>query len=113
VLAKANRVVRGADYRLIVRRGRRYPGPNTVTYVLSHDTDAAPRFGFIVAKNVGGAVVRNRVRRRLKAASWELLSQTRPGTDIVVRALPGAASASWASLRGELTTAIERGAALA
>lgn len=69
------------------------------------------RFGFIVAKNVGGAVSRNRVRRRLKAAGYELLPSVRPGTDVVIRALPSAAEARWPDLKAELTDALSQGGA--
>lgn len=46
------------------------------------------RFGFIVAKTVGNAVVRNRLRRRMRAAAFELVRAGLTGADVVVRALP-------------------------
>jgi ribonuclease P protein component len=67
------------------------------------------RFGFIVAKNVGGAVTRNLVRRRMKAVAYSLVSELEPGTDVVIRALPGAVSAPWSTLRGEITDALTAG----
>jgi ribonuclease P protein component len=42
-----------------------------------------PRFGFTVTKKVGGAVVRNRIRRRLREAV-RLLGDGEPGTDYVL-----------------------------
>ena len=74
-------------------------------YVRSGATDGPARFGFIVAKNVGNAVTRNRVRRRLKAVTSELLPSTPSGTDIVIRALPSTADADWAVLRDEVSAA--------
>jgi ribonuclease P protein component len=50
------------------------------------------RVGFVVARSVGNAVTRNRVRRRLQHLAAAQLEQTPPGTDLVVRALPRAAS---------------------
>jgi len=102
MLARANRVVRADDYRGAVRRGRKLGAAHTVAYVVRRDDDGPVRFGFIVAKTVGNAVIRNRVRRRLKAASFELVGEFRPGTDVVIRALPAAAEASWVSLRKEI-----------
>jgi ribonuclease P protein component len=67
------------------------------------------RFGFIVAKNVGGAVVRNRVRRRMKAASFDLLPGVPDGTEVVFRALPASVDASWPDLLAELSTALVKG----
>jgi ribonuclease P protein component len=82
-----------------------------VAYVLNRADNTPTRFGFIVSKAVGNAVTRNLVRRRLKAASFELLETITSGTDIVVRALPGAAQAGWTTLQHEMRTAVERGLA--
>jgi ribonuclease P protein component len=105
VLAKANRITRGADYRAVVRRGARFTGASTVTYVRQGADSDVVRFGFIVSKAVGNAVQRNLVRRRLKAAAYELLPGFRSGgqgVDVVVRALPASAQAPWASLHEDL-----------
>ena len=100
MLARPNRLTRGADYKAVVRRGRRCAGAHTVTYVRTRQmtTDAA-RFGFIVSRQVGSAVVRNTVRRRLKAVCAEALPTVRPGSDIVIRALPDVREAAFADLR--------------
>jgi ribonuclease P protein component len=77
---------------------------------LSRRDDALPtRFGFIVAKTVGGAVVRNTVRRRLRAVGKDILVGLPTGTDVVVRALPGFDQLSWATLHSEISEAVERG----
>jgi ribonuclease P protein component len=114
VLAKANRITSAADYKRIVRTGRRRRGALTLTYGRPHEAGTPLRMGVIVAKNVGGAVVRNRVRRRIKAIGWDLAREVQ-GVDVVVRALPPAAAAQFAELEGEVRTAVrffaERGAA--
>ncbi|MDH6235442.1 ribonuclease P protein component [Cryobacterium sp. CG_9.6] len=51
---------------------------------------------------------RNSVRRRLKAASYDLLSEVESGMDIVVRALPAAHDASWLTLKRELGTVVRQ-----
>ncbi len=61
-----------------------------------------PRFGFIVAKTVGNAVVRNRVRRRLKAIAHELAPELPTGAEFVFRALPPAAVARFSDLKSEI-----------
>jgi ribonuclease P protein component len=105
-LARANRLVTADDYRRLVRRGRRVTTQHAVVYLARADHTSAPRFGFIVAKSVGVAVKRNLVRRRLKALSFEALDRLEPGTEIVIRALPGAAQASWDILRSEISGAL-------
>ena len=57
------------------------------------DGDPAKRVGFTVTKKIGGAVVRNRVKRRLRHLVAEQLVGSPTGIDVVVRALPASASA--------------------
>jgi ribonuclease P protein component len=82
-----------------------------VTYVGRAGDSAVPRFGFIVSKQVGSAVVRNTVRRRLKAVCAAALADIRPDADVVIRALPSAATADFASLRDEVVRCLQRKAA--
>jgi ribonuclease P protein component len=110
VLARPNRLTRGADYKAVVRRGRRCAGPNTVTYSSASGEDRSARFGFIVSKQVGTAVVRNSVRRRLKAVCAEALPAVQPGADIVIRALPHAGTAPYSELRAEVARCLTRSA---
>ncbi|MFC6356295.1 ribonuclease P protein component [Luethyella okanaganae] len=111
MLAKANRITSAGDYKIVVRRGRRFVAANTVTYVRANSGGSDARFGFIVAKSVGGATRRNRVRRQLKAASHLLVGSTNAGTDVVIRALPGSFEASWDTLRAEVIQAVSKGSA--
>ncbi|WES63605.1 ribonuclease P protein component [Microbacter sp. GSS18] len=111
MLARPNRLTRGADYRAVVRRGRRCAGAHTVAYVVTTESGRPSRFGFIVSRQVGSAVVRNTVRRRLKAVCAQSLPGVRAGNDIVIRALPAAATASFAELRDEVSRCLARRAA--
>jgi ribonuclease P protein component len=60
----------------------------------------------VVPKAVGGAVVRNKVKRRLRHLVREPLGQLPAGTDLVVRALPGAAERSYLQLAADLAAAL-------
>jgi ribonuclease P protein component len=62
--------------------------------------------GFAVSKAVGGAVIRNRVKRRLRAIMSDLLPHLPAGTQVVVRALPDSASATFDELRTDVTSAL-------
>jgi ribonuclease P protein component len=105
VLSRAHRVVSGADYRRIVRKGRRISGRTTIAYLDRVVPGDDARFGFIVSRAVGGAVERNRVRRRLKAVCYSLLPDA-PARAVVLRALPSAARADWDELRAEVAAAV-------
>ena len=109
MLTRAHRLVSGDDYRRLVRRGRRSSTQHTVVYVTRSQTDTPVRFGFIIPKTVGVAVKRNLVRRRLKSLSHDALPNIAPGTDVVIRALPGAAQLTWDTLRAEISAVFEKG----
>jgi ribonuclease P protein component len=66
------------------------------------------RVGFVVSNAVGGAVVRNTVKRRLRAQVAARLGAIPGGTDLVVRALPAAAGATSAELGSHLDRQIAR-----
>ncbi len=102
MLARANRVARAEDFRQVVRRGRRSTTPNAVYYRLARDPQSPARFGFIISRAVGPAVVRNRLRRRLRAIGRELVDAGGRGSDVVVRALPGSADRGFAELVSEM-----------
>ena len=111
MLARGNRITRGAEYKAVVRGGARCAGALTITYVVASGEDRPARFGFIVSKQVGTAVTRNTVRRRLKAVCAEALPGVRPGSDVVIRALPSSATAPFPALRDEVARCLSRKAA--
>lgn len=82
-----------------------------MTYVGSAPDDSPARFGFIVSRQVGSAVTRNTVRRRLKAVCAEALPSVRGGASVVIRALPSAASVDYATLRADVVRCLQRKAA--
>jgi ribonuclease P protein component len=67
-----------------------------------------PRVGLVVSKAVGNAVVRNRVKRRLRHQVATHLGELPAGTSVVLRALPPAATATSAELAQELTLSLTR-----
>jgi ribonuclease P protein component len=67
-----------------------------------------PRVGFVVSKAVGNAVVRNRTKRRLRASVATRLGGIPSGVDVVVRANPDAASATFAELDSALARQLEK-----
>ena len=73
------------------------------------DGDPAKRVGFTVTKKIGGAVVRNRMKRRLRALARELLPTGGfPGADHVLVGRSGGIERDFALLRQELANALER-----
>jgi ribonuclease P protein component len=79
-----------------------------VVHLLSSDGEGGARAGVVVGRGVGGAVIRNKVRRRLRGQLAERLPEVRSGSLLVVRALPPAADASYAELGTQLSSALRK-----
>jgi ribonuclease P protein component len=72
------------------------------------DGDEAKRVGFTVTKKIGGAVVRNRMKRRLRALAREILpAQGFGGSDHVIIGRAGGIERDFGELRSDLSRAIE------
>lgn len=70
--------------------------------------EGAPSVGFVVSKAVGNAVVRNKVKRRMRALVAERLTTLPRGSLVVVRALPASADADFARLASDLDACLTR-----
>jgi ribonuclease P protein component len=85
---------RSSDFETAVRKGRRAGRQSLVVHLSRTDADVPARVGFVVSRAVGSAVVRNRVKRRLRHLTRERLELFPAGSLIVVRANAAAAGAS-------------------
>jgi len=129
VLPAAARLRHRSDFTTTVRHGKRagrtslvvHLMPVTVTPVTPvTDTSVAAgtrmgfvaprgaRVGFIVPRTVGGAVVRNRIRRQLRHLVRLRLTDLPDGATLVVRVLPAAATMTRANLATDLAAALAR-----
>ena len=108
MLAAAQRLRRSTDFAAAVRGGRRAGRGTVVVHLLLDEPAQAStaRAGFVVSKAVGNAVVRNKVRRRLRHLVRPRLAELPAGARLVVRALPAAASASFDTLGADLDAAL-------
>jgi ribonuclease P protein component len=78
-----------------VRRQGRSQGSPLMVVVASASELPYPRFAFVAGKVVGGAVQRNRAKRRMRAAIQSMLPRIAPGWDIVVIARSPLLAADW------------------
>lgn len=73
------------------------------------DGDPVKRIGYTVTKKIGGAVVRNRMKRRFRALARELLPELGvPGADHVLIGREGGIERDFSLLRDELRAALDR-----
>jgi ribonuclease P protein component len=107
MLPKRHRLLRTRDFARVRRRGRSAGGPLLALYV-SQVRGPETRVGFSVSKKVGKAVVRNRVRRRMREAVRHQLPSIRPGLDLVFIARPAAAEAGYCEICQAVEAALRR-----
>jgi ribonuclease P protein component len=103
-----------ADFLRVASAGRRSAGPGLVVQAASHPSKPSGgatgiRVGFTASRKVGNAVVRNRAKRRMRAAAASVLPALgRPGTDYVLIARAGTADRPFAKLIADLEAALRR-----
>ena len=118
MLPQQSRMRRAEDFRRVLRTGRRAGGSVLAGHLLLPvGPDGASgevlsgdpaKVGFIVSRAVGSAVVRNRVKRRLRELMRGRLAALPRGCLLVLRAHPAAASARQADFAADLDLVIGR-----
>ena len=91
---------RRSDFSRVQRRGKRQAGALFV--FLAAEARGGSRVGITVSKGIGNAVVRNRLRRRVKAFLDRTAFGGPPYRDVVLIARPGAGEADFAAVAAEL-----------
>jgi ribonuclease P protein component len=107
-LPRAQRVRHTAEFALIRERGRSFAGRLLTLAVLSLPEEKHARFGFTVTRRLGNAVMRNKVRRRLRAIAASLAPLLSPPHLIVTIPRQGAANANFTDLKAEWTKLARR-----
>jgi len=82
-LKKDNVIRKNKDFKKVYKHGRSYADKNLVFFILKNNKNNT-RFGITTAKRINKAVVRNKVRRRLKDIVNKNLANIKDGYDVVV-----------------------------
>lgn len=86
------------DFRALQSEGHSRVHPLLVMRYRSNGQEVT-RYGISTGRRIGSAVLRNRIRRRLRTVLRELGAQVGPGWDVLIISRPAAASATQAELR--------------
>jgi ribonuclease P protein component len=112
---KTSRLLNHADFDRVYRQGKRHFSQNMTVFWAkpSEDRQAArpqaaapgPRIGLTVGKVLGGAVVRNRIKRRMREAVRMCLAGLKTPVDVVINPKKSALTAEMAKLQQEVSAA--------
>jgi ribonuclease P protein component len=108
------RLPKRRDFLRIAAAKRRWAAPGLVLQTAPIPDDAAMRtgtirVGFTATRKIGNAVVRNRARRRLRAAVREIIpTRARPDLDYVLIARAATGARDYSALRDDLVMALKR-----
>ena len=110
---KTKRLTLSSEFARVKGQGTTERGRYLVLGAANVKEEKSFRAGFITPKHIGTAVVRNRVRRRLRDIVRTQQGRLRPGIWIVVVARPYAANATHPQLKDEWLRLAERASILA
>lgn len=106
------RLLKHADFQDVYQQGKKQFAGNMTVFYRERNDDAGPRVGFTVGKVLGGAVERNRIRRRMRAAVQNRLALLTRPLDVVLHPRKSVLEIEFARLDAEvvqLFTALEKG----
>jgi ribonuclease P protein component len=95
------RLVRKADFDAVYRHGKRRSNSHFTVFSKANDLQQS-RFGFSIKRALGGAVLRNRIRRRIREVIRLHRQEISAGWDIVIHPKPNVAAAPWSVVTAEL-----------
>jgi len=95
------RLVRRGDFDAVYRAGKRRSSSHFTVFFRANELPQS-RFGFSIKKALGGAVVRNRIRRRLREVVRCHRLEISAGWDIVIHPKSSVARAEFAALTADL-----------
>lgn len=106
------RLLKHADFQVVYKQGRKHFSGNMTAFYRENQRSASPRVGFTVGKVLGGAVDRNRIRRRMRSAVRNHLSELARPLDLVLHPRKSVLSLEFSQLDTEIMqvfAAVQRG----
>lgn len=104
---RKHRLSSSTDFKRVRRTGRSFAHPLLVLIVTRNDLGIS-RFGYTAGRSLGGAVQRNRAKRRMRAALRLHFASIAPGWDSILIARPAILEAPWEQLLRSLEQLLRR-----
>lgn len=104
---RSGRLLRHADFERVYKQGRRHFSANITVFYLRRAEGEGMRVGFTVGRALGGAVDRNRMKRRLREAVRLSRTSPGPGVDVVINPKKSVRTVEFSVLLAEVTRAFE------
>jgi ribonuclease P protein component len=101
------RIVRSSDYRAIYKTGRKIYSRRFILFVRTNSIGHS-RLGLTVSRKVGGAVIRNRIKRLFREIFRKSFDKIPNQLDIVINAKAGCAGTDYTELRAEFLDAAQK-----
>lgn len=107
---KSSRILRSAEFREIYDHGIRLSGPLFAAFCLARTGTGrtSARLGLTVPRAIGGAVVRNRIKRRFREVFRLHRAEIAPQWDIILNPRKAAATAAWPDVERAFRKVMEK-----
>lgn len=108
-MSALGKLLQRAEFLAVAATNQKWVMPGVIVQWSVREGAASIRYGLTASRKVGGAVQRNRARRRLRALATELLPQAGfSAADIVLIARPATISRPFNDLRNDIRTALSK-----
>jgi len=105
---KRARLLRSKDFRRVYDNGAKFSGPLFSAFCLRNNGEQGVRVGFTCPRALGGAVIRNRIKRRVREAVRARLELAGAGWEIVINPRLRAKTAPFAQIEREIEKLFQR-----
>ncbi len=104
---RSNRLLRHADFERVYKQGKRHFAAHMTVFYAPRDEGEGMRVGFTVGRVLGGAVQRNRMKRRLREAVRLRGFKADVAADVVINPKKSLLTAEFSAVQGEISKAFQ------
>ncbi|HMC30910.1 MAG TPA: ribonuclease P protein component [Candidatus Angelobacter sp.] len=109
---RSSRLLKHADFQAVYKQGKKHFSGHVIAFYRENGGSGGARVGFTVGKVLGGAVERNRIRRRMRAAVRRHLAELARPLDVVLHPRKSVLTLEFSRLEneiGQVFAAVQRG----